>query len=267
MGLADSIDSHLRRRDPAPPQHIRDILRKQIAVCDDPRFIRTATLLGKRYEASRKRLYNARCKQRLATEPGDGKVLRAGGIQHALRKRDDVILDLPAHHTLAVVFKAIRAIEIAAYRRTDGERDPGRLAASDASHGLDSRPLVEIRDDAALGETLDDGMVLVELFQHGQQVKLDGRVLGAASLEQIGNRHHLRAGDRRHHVVTRDVPTSFARRARSARRFPGGIFVAHLCLLLQDLTPLRIVRHGATAISASPEWRGRTHAQNMNATR
>ena len=87
----------------------------------------------------------------------------------------------------------------------------------------------------ALRETPDDGVALVELVQHGEQVHLDWRVFGAVAFVQVRDRRVLSAGHGRHQVIPRHMPASFPRRARRRLRLvphvaPPSTICARLCM-------------------------------------
>lgn len=59
-----------------PPEHVGDILREQVSVCDDARLVPSAALFRERHQAAGKRFDDVGREQRLAAEPGDVDVLR-----------------------------------------------------------------------------------------------------------------------------------------------------------------------------------------------
>ena len=137
-------------------------------------------------------------------------VFRVGGVQHALCKSHDVVLHLLRHLPAPMVLEAVRAVEVASHRGADGQADPPWETACSASHGFKCGALVEFADDAAFGEALDDGVVLVELLQDGKQVHLYRGVFGAIAFEEVGDGHHLAVRYACAQVVARHMPTGLA---------------------------------------------------------
>ena len=153
------------------------------------------------------------CKQRLAAKPRNAHILAPRCIEHALYQRNDIVLHFFRHLASAVIFEAIRAVEVATHGRTYGQADPVWHCASGAPHRFECRTLVELADDTALGEPLDNRMILIELFEDAEQVQLQRSVFRAISLEQIGDRHVLRVRHWRAQVVTRNMPPCLTGRA------------------------------------------------------
>jgi hypothetical protein len=65
-----------------------------------------------------------------------------------------------------VILEAVGAIEVTAHRGADGEANVVRRGACSSALGFERSALIEIAYDAALGESLDDRMMLVELIEH-----------------------------------------------------------------------------------------------------
>ena len=237
VGVAKAVNRDLGAVHAATPQHVGDVLCEQISVRDDGGAVRAATLLRERGQALRERLDDVGSQKRLAAEPCHGDAFGVGGVEHARRQSHDVVLNLGAHLAAPMVLEAVRAIKIATHCGANGEADAVRYPTSSAPHGLERRALVEVRDDAAAREALDDGVVLVELLEDRQEVHLDRRVLGAIALVEVRDRDHLRIGNLRAYVVARHVPAGLACRARGLRF--GLLFLGHLALLFRGIRSRR----------------------------
>ena len=244
-----AIYRDLRGRDFVALKHVSDLLREQITVGDDARIVFGAAFLGKGHKASRERVDYVRCQKRLAAKPGHVDVLCAGSVNHARGQSRDVVLHLSAHLAATVILKAVGAIKVATHRGANREPDAPPRPARRAAHRLKRRALIEVCDDAALGKAFDDGMIFVKLVKHREQIHLDRSVFGTVALEEIGNGHHLRAGDRRTEVVTGHMPAGLARRTRCLSC--GVLVLAHVSLLL--LRTNHVVRLYALNRKPSPQ--------------
>ena len=78
----------------ATQKQVHHVLGEQVTIREDPGLVLASALLGQAYEPRRERLYHVCPHQWLATEPGDGELLRVRGIEHASHESNDVILDL-----------------------------------------------------------------------------------------------------------------------------------------------------------------------------
>ena len=118
------------------------------------------------------------------------------------------------------------------------------IRACSPTHRLEGGPFVKIDDDAATGESIDEGMILVEHLDHREQIHLQGREFGTHALEQVRNRHHLGAGNLGIQVVSRNAPACLA--SRPPRLGLDAVVCVHvslvfaLCVAVQLLTPLRL---------------------------
>ena len=140
--LSYAVQRHLSRGDFRLFEHSDVFFRHQITVGGDARTVFCAMLVGKRDQPGRERSDDIRRCQRFSSEPAHIQFSRSADFKQTPGKLYDIILHFYAHQPLSVLFKTIRAVEIAAHRRADRETDRTCSPAAHAPGSIDRRQLL-----------------------------------------------------------------------------------------------------------------------------